>query len=103
MSGINPLQLSHDFAVEFEEDTPSLDGPPRITLDAAFENGVVALRWDTSPDRIATVKGKANWQAQVQVTDDRGESRGVTAVIAQVAHYLPQAIDAVVEAWLGPQ
>lgn len=102
VSGINPLQLSHEFTTEFEV-TPRPGRPPRITVDAGFENGVVALSWDTSPDRIATVKGKAEWHAQVQVTDDGGESRGVTAVIGQVAHYLPQAIDAIVEAWLGPQ
>jgi hypothetical protein len=100
-SGINPIEFSHEFAVQFEGGGSSVDGPPPIILNPAFESGIVALRWDTSPDRIATVTGKANWKAQVQITDHSGESRGVTDITAQILHYLPRVIDAVVGAWLS--
>lgn len=97
---IQPQEFAHSFSVEFEDD-PSAAGPPRVTIDGRFEDGVRALFHDTSPDRIKKVKGDINVRVQVVVIDGWEVAHGVTQGLSGLLLYVPQVLDAVLSSWMA--
>lgn len=95
---VQPQTFEHAFAVEFEVE-PLVAGPPRTEFFADVINGGPAIRHDTRPDRIANVKGRCGYGAQVLVVDESGHRWGMTSVLAALAEYVPSVLDYVLRAW----
>lgn len=99
VSLIQPQTIGHSFSVEFEGGGPTDAGPPRTEFFVDMIDGAPAIRHDTSPDRIADVKGGGEFGVQVVVVDDAGNRWGVTSGLAAMATYVPTVLDIVLGAW----
>lgn len=103
VDSIAPRTVEHEFQVQFE-DGATVDGPPRTEFFAGpFEDGALALRHETAPDRIKSVSGSGKFEALVVIADEWGNQHGITSVLAGLATYVPMVLDVVLVAWTAPE
>ena len=95
------MDLFHDASVEFEE-VPGGSLPPRVELNARVASGVVMMRHDTAPDRIAKIKGSFNYGIRVQVADESGKLFGVTEILAALISYEEKVMKHILGSWESP-
>lgn len=91
---ISPTELQHSFSVNFGSDEDAEKNlPPDVTLSTdIFTDGTTLLRHVTKTP-IHEVKGEYDFKGQVVVIDPVLGPLGVTTVLAQLANYVPQVMD----------
>jgi hypothetical protein len=87
---LNPLELAHSFAVEFQsEEDAAAEGPPKVEIGASFEDSAILLHQVTRHP-IAKVTGSYDFNAQAVVNDPVVGPIGITAGLAQLLTYVDQ-------------
>ena len=95
---MTPSEISHACSVDFGSDEAAeLNVPPDVVLSAdAFVQGAVLIRQVTKTP-ILDVKGEYAFKGQVVVIDSIAGGLGVTTILSQLAHYVPQVINLVLQ------
>lgn len=96
---LKPETLSHDVAVELEED-PGVDVTPVVHFSGDIVDGATLLHYNSAPYRIAKVKGAARLDAKVLTTDDAGNAVGVLEGLMGYTEYVGQVASLVTSAWI---
>lgn len=98
---MNPSELSHSFSVDFgSDDAAKQNEPPDVTISAdLFTAGAVLIRHVTRTP-ILDVRGEYAFKGQVVVVDSVCGAVGVTTILAQLAQYVPQAIDQILHLYV---
>lgn len=96
-SSLQPQSIVHQMIVEFEDDPT--DQMPHIEITEKIEHGGLAVRHDTRPDRIRTVRGECQSEVRVTVLDDFGLEHGITTCLVAMRMYVELVLDQVLGAW----